>query len=71
MSWTGTLSFVDIGTGQWTLSTDDGKRVQLYGDIPATLDGKRVTVEGNTIAAHGFGMLGGKTGVEVESVREA
>ena len=69
MSWAGTLSFVDIGTGQWTLKTEEGKEIQLFGDIPAGLAGKTVVVEGTLIAAHGFGMLGGRTGVEVRSVK--
>ena len=68
MSWSGKLSFVDIGTGQWTLTTQEGKEIQLYGEIPAALAGKEVEVEGKLVAAHGFGMLGGRTGVEVASV---
>ncbi len=71
MSWTGKLSFEDLGSGAWYLETSDGKRFQLMGDIPSSLDGRKVVIEGTAVNTHGFAMAGGGKGIEVSSVKGA
>jgi hypothetical protein len=70
MSWTGTLEFVDLGTGQWVLNTDKGDKISLYGDVPKNLTGQRVQVSGKSVDAHGFAMVGA-AGIEVSGVQKA
>jgi hypothetical protein len=70
MSWTGTLKHVDLGAGQWVLTTSDGKQVALYGDIPKGLIGQTVVVDGTTVKGMSASMTG-EPAVEVERVRKA
>ncbi len=70
MRWTGTLVREDLGAGVWVLETDEGERLQLAGDVPRRLSGKRVVVEGSAGGGHGFGMLGGST-IDVSRVKRA
>lgn len=71
MSWTGRLTREDIGPGVWVLETDKGERMQLAGDIPEGLDGKRVQVEGRSESeAMGIGMIGGGI-IEVQQIKRA
>lgn len=67
MSWTGTLSRLDLGTGVWVLETDTGDRIPLYGDVPSALSGQRVRVQGEQVEAMGFAMVG-NTAIQVERV---
>jgi hypothetical protein len=67
MTLKGTLRKVDLGAGGWVLEAG-GKRVQLVGDVPAGLDGKRVEVEGRKVEALGFLMTGDGT-FEVSAVK--
>lgn len=66
----GTLKHEDLGTGVWVLETGDGERLTLMGDIPAKLEGQRVTVQGKEVEAMGFAMVGGRT-IEVSQVAAA
>lgn len=62
----GVLERVDLGPGGWQLRQDDGSTVDLYGDVPKGLAGRRVVVRGSKADA---GMLmGGGQAVEVSSV---
>jgi hypothetical protein len=67
MTWTGTLRFVDVGTGAWRLELDGGGVVGLYGEIPAALSDCRVLVRGHILDGAGIGMVGGAL-VQVASV---
>ena len=58
MTLTGTLKRHDMGTGGWILETDAGDRVSLYGNVDRELAGKRVVIDGQTVDAMGFGMVG-------------
>ena len=69
MKWEGTLEHKDIGSGQWTLITDDGQRLSLHGDVPEQLQGCRVTVAGRAVEAFGFSMTGNSEAIEVRTVR--
>jgi hypothetical protein len=68
MTWRGRLKHVDVGTGAWTLETQGGDRLALYGDVPRELDGQSVVVEGEQVEAMGIGMVGGPA-VHVRSVK--
>ena len=57
-TWHGTLERVDFGPGSWTLRTDGGERLALIGKVPKDLAGKRVAVEGKSVEAMGFAMVG-------------
>lgn len=63
----GTLKHEDLGTGVWVLEMSNGERLTLMGDIPAKLEGQRVTVQGKEVEAMGFAMAGGRT-IEVSEV---
>ena len=69
MNWKGTLKYLDLGTGQWVLETAEGERLDLYGDIPPDLAGKRVVVAGKVVHGMGIGMTGGSPPIEVTAVR--
>ena len=43
---TGMLSFSDLGSGSWILTTASGEEYSLHGDIPRSLLNRLVTVEG-------------------------
>lgn len=67
MSKKGTLTFVDIGPGQWVLNTKRGK-VSLYGEIDPALEGREVEVEGDDVEGMSNTMTGGR-GMTIRSVR--
>lgn len=48
ISVTGTIEYVEIGTGTWALQTDQGKTYEIYQGAPAPLlqSGLKVTIEG-------------------------
>ncbi len=69
MKWKGTLKHHDVGTGTWVLTTTDGSRLNLYGDVPAHLDGEQVSVEGDEVEGMGIGMVGDRM-VTVRSVEK-
>ena len=48
ISVTGTIEYVEIGTGTWALETDEGTTYEIYQGAPAPLlqTGQKVTVEG-------------------------
>jgi hypothetical protein len=69
MKLTGTLRHHDLGPGAWVLTTGDGQRVALYGDVPAHLDGESVEVDGDEVEGMGIGMVGERM-VQVRSVRK-
>lgn len=70
MTWNGTLERVDFGPGAWVLRTDSGERLALVGLVPAELAGRRVSVEGRTVEAMGFAMVGASS-IEVARIRAA
>ena len=68
----GTLVFEDIGSGSWTLVTNDGKRYTLDGDIPRRLANKTVQVEGEVSEGGGFGFaMSGDPVIMVTSIKAA
>ena len=67
MNWTGTLEHRDLGTGTWVLHVKGGKTLNLYGQVPAELNGQVVTVTGKSVQGMGLGMVGDAM-VEVSSV---
>ena len=67
MTWTGTLTRVDVGTGAWRLVTSDGRTLGLYGKVPPELDGQQVVVRGDVLDGAGIGMVGDLL-VQVRSV---
>lgn len=69
MKWTGMLERIDVGTGAWRLVTADGRRLGLYGEIPADLVGRQVLVRGDVLDGAGIGMVGDLL-VQVRSVEE-
>jgi hypothetical protein len=69
MTWKGKLVRVDLGTGGWVLETSGGK-IALYGDVPSSLAGRTVEVQGKELDGAGFMMVGSKM-VEVEQIQEA
>ena len=54
----GVLKKLDLGAGGWQLHCNDGSIYDLYGDIPANLQDKKVKVKASTIAGAGFLMSG-------------
>lgn len=58
----------DLGTGVWVLRSA-GQEVQLLGDLPLSLDGAWIEVEGEQAPVYGFGMVGAV--VDVRSWRRA
>ncbi len=69
MSWTGTLRWIDIGTGSWVLETH-GRKLNLVGDVPRDLADENVIVKGVELEGMGIGMIGSKI-VQVEGVQKA
>lgn len=65
--WSGTLQYVDIGTGQWVLETSAG-RLQLFGEIDPALDGKSVTVRGSRLDGASAAMASPNS-VVIDSIR--
>jgi hypothetical protein len=70
MSWTGRLVRIDLGTGGWVLETRDGKKIALFGDVDAALDGSQVEVQGTKLEGSSF-MMTGDTMVQVDRIRRA
>ncbi|MDP2306435.1 MAG: hypothetical protein Q8P18_10455 [Pseudomonadota bacterium] len=64
----GRLERRDLEGGVWILHTHKGE-VTLYGDVPHTLAGHHVEVEGDTDEGFGFAMTG--PAVTVRTVRKA
>ncbi len=48
MTITGTITWVEMGTGTWALSGDDGQTYELYGSKAEALDteGQKVSITG-------------------------
>lgn len=66
-TWRGTLRRGMPGLGTWSLDADDGRRYQLVGRIPTTLEGRRVEVRGRSDGLMGIAVLDGV--IEVEAIR--
>jgi hypothetical protein len=66
--WKGRLVKGLLGPVFWKLEADDGRAYQLTGSIPASLEGKRVVVEGQSEGLMGIAVLAGV--IQVERIRE-
>lgn len=64
----GTLRRVDLGTGGWVLEAG-GRKLQLVGDVPAGLAGKRVEVQGREVRDGVGFLMSGDGMLEVATVR--
>ena len=62
----GILVKADIGMGLWRLQSNDGTSIDLYGNIPKELKGKRVRVTGHKVSM-GIGI--GKMAIKVHDIR--
>ena len=69
MKITGVLERVDLGAGGWAICAAEGRYV-LHGDVPASLAGQRVVVEGNQTSASGF-LMTGDLALDVRRIRKA
>jgi hypothetical protein len=69
MTWQGMLRWENLGTGGWVLESD-GRKVQLVGDVPAALNGKRVVVQGRTLEGGMGFLMAGDQMVQVSQIRE-
>ena len=58
MKYTGTLRYVDIGSGGWKLECTDGQSYDLYGEIPQEFQNKSVTLSAKPMQGMGFMMSG-------------
>ncbi len=63
-SWRGTVRRGLMGMGTWKLEADDGRKYQLAGKIPKSLEGQRVQVRGSSDGLMGIAMLDGVIRVE-------
>lgn len=55
----GTLKHEDLGPGAWVLETGKGERIALMGEVPPSLAGRRVRVQGNLVeGGMGIAMVG-------------
>lgn len=70
MTFTGKLVRVDLGAGGWVLETKEGKKIALFGDVPDSLAGSEVVVQGKVVDGASFLMTGDEM-VEVSTIREA
>ncbi len=62
--WKGTLRRGLVGPGFWKLDADDGRSYQLVGDVPASLEGQRVQIKGDSSGLLGIAALAGVIRVE-------
>lgn len=67
--YTGILRHQDIGSGSWTLESDDGSTYTLVGNIPASLVNTRVTLKAKPMQGMGFMMSG--PALQVETITQS
>lgn len=70
MNWRGKLVRVDLGAGAWALEAD-GRRIMLFGDVPAHLAGEVVDVHGRELEDGASFSMTGDTMVEVQRIDKA
>jgi len=66
-SWRGTLRRGLLGLGTWKLEADDGRKYQLAGEIPKSLEGQRVQVRGSSEGLMGIAVLDGV--IQVDEIK--
>jgi hypothetical protein len=54
----GTLQKIEFGSGGWKLVCENGQEYELVGEVPISLEGKKVTVTGSQESSYGFIMSG-------------
>ena len=70
-TWKGIARFHDLGPGSWTLETESGQTLPLFGEVPTRLNGRVVVVRGTQAASFGFGPSGDGAGIEVKAIDAA
>jgi len=64
----GILQPLDFGPGGWKLVCENGKEFELIGNIPASLQGKKVKVTGTQEESYGF-LMSGLPQINVQHIR--